>query len=333
MNKQNIRLCIGKLEGSYWASNGKVVGPDSAYVSFYYSPLFDLFNATLIDKDHECDIIGSQEPDGTYLYDGCLGSIQMNETDYAIGAYNHPVIGRNISMGASMTGVNTMILSAYDPKVTPNKITILTSLDSTSLGVKFLFIYFMVLFYYLFHGLLTCRVFNRKRSVRPVSLSIDIIMGSLLKQHSCFDSTLDSLKKSFRPLSFLVVIFTFLFTCYLCCLIKTEQVIVDEPESIQSYYKILKSNGRIVPMFIYAHNEYNSFKFSLVESKQRIWNTMLTQFGGLNASMIMNKEGLFDALDKISRQEAVTIITSQAKVAFITNSCLVFKIEIGRAHV
>ena len=191
MDKQIIRLCLGKLDGSYWSSNGKIMGPERAYVSFYYYPPFKSYNASLIDRDNEGGIIGSQEPDGTYLYDGCLGSIQMNETDYTLGAYNHPIDGRNLSMGGFIAGVNTMIMSAYDSKVTPNQITILTSLDSTSLGVKFLFLYFLVLFYYLLVGLLSCPAYKGEKSVRPVQSSIAIIMGSLLKQYSSFNSTLD----------------------------------------------------------------------------------------------------------------------------------------------
>jgi len=83
--KPDIRVCLGRILGLFYIKNGRIVGRQRDYQTFYYNTIFRDYNSTLIDKEITGGMIpGSEAFDGTFLYSGCLGSIQSNESDYIL---------------------------------------------------------------------------------------------------------------------------------------------------------------------------------------------------------------------------------------------------------
>ena len=330
--KPLIRVCINKIEKLSYVVNNRIRGSIQAYYNFYVDNMFKKYNTSLISRDREGALIpGSEASDGTFLYNGCLGSIQSNESDYLLQFVSHPIIGRNLSMGGIYGGSTPIIISAYDPQVKPIPVTILSSLSSpVPFDMKLLFIFSLLVLFFILYSCLTFRSLNRtkkKQQINPFYTSFDIIIGSLLKNHACFEAKIER-RKSIRPLVFLVVIFTFLFTYCVCCLIKTEQVVIPEPETIRTYKKIveLMENGKLIPKFMKIRDDYSWFRYSSKNStKIKLWNQVIKQKDGLETSFIRNREELLDTKSNLLNQTNVFLSSTLFKTAWVTNACYVFK--------
>ena len=59
--------------------------------------------------------IGSLNSDGPFIYDGCLGRIQANKSDYFFGRITQPVFGQNLSLTGVFSDSDHSIISTYKP--------------------------------------------------------------------------------------------------------------------------------------------------------------------------------------------------------------------------
>jgi len=232
--KTSIQLCISRLLKVVSLKNNRLEGPSVNYYNFYVDNLFKDYNLSLTTKDREEEVIpGSQASDGTFSYTGCLASIQSNQSDYILQFVSHPMIGKNLSMGGIYGDSSPIIISAYNPQVNLIPSTILANFSSpVPMDMQLLFVLSLFILFSILYAFFSCKLFYRRKKKRssPCQISFDIIIGSLLRNYSCFESKIDSRKSihSIRPLIFLVVIFTFLFMTFVCSLIKTDQVVVPE---------------------------------------------------------------------------------------------------------
>ena len=323
--KTDIRVCLGRIPGMFFVSKGKIVGPQRAFETFYYENLFRDYNSSIIDKPISGGIIpGSEAADGTFLYTGCLESIQKNESDYLLGSISQPIIGRNLSMGGLYGGATSIIISAYNPQVNPKEINILSSLlSSTPYEIKLLFLSFVLLFCFILYFLFSNETKSR------IKLCFSIIFGCLLKQYSCFESCLtEKMISRIRWILFVLVVFTFLFMHYVCSLIKTDQVVFPDPKTITSYQDILDSNGMTVPKFVAVNYDYIKFQMSSEGSKRRqIWNRISRENKIFDPCLLKSKRDILSADFQLLNQTAVIITYSNGMLAWISNLCVIYKMH------
>jgi len=341
--KPLIRVCINIIDKIIEIKNGRVIASVQDYHDFYIDSMFKHYNTSLIGNYFEGAIIpGSEASDGTFSYSGCLGSIQANQSDYILRFVSHPVIGRNLSIGGIYGGSSPIIVSAYDPQVKPIEMTILSSLSSpVPFNMKMLFLASLFVFFFIFVSFFSSKFFHKIKQnkislIDSVLFSFDIIIGSLLKNYSCFEAKIESrkMRKSIRLVIFLVVIFTFLFMYSVCCLIKTEQVVIPEPETIRSYKKIVDLNGKTTPIFLKNQNYHLMFKYSSKKStKNKLWNLILKQKGGLETSLIKYGQQMLETELKIINQTQVFLTSNLFKISWATDTCLLAKMAGKRENV
>ena len=327
--KSNIRVCLGRYFRLPSVQNGRIVGPVHLYRNFYYKNIFKDYNCTLIDRPVAGGLIpGSEASDGTFLYNGCLGSIQSNESDYTLDFVSQPVIGKNLSMGGMYGSATSLIISAYNPEVNSKKVTILSSLvSSTPTEMKLLFLVVLLLFYLLLYATYS-RQFIDYKTVKIKELSLTncffIIFGCVFKQYSCFENKTEKLLR-IRGILMLLIIFTFLFMQFVCCLIKTDQVVYAQPKTITSYQDILDSNGKTVPMFMGLRPDYQSFQMSSEGSKRKqIWNRISRGNHILNSFIIQNRVDRNRVYDGLINQTIIVLIYSNSRLVWSTNICFEF---------
>ena len=102
-----IRMCLPDLELAFKISGSKLVGP--------FSKLGDL----IIDRFHGLNYslmattTGNMIDTDSMLYDGCIGSIQRNESDIMFGFLAIPVMGPNLTHTVIDGSDKMAIFSAY----------------------------------------------------------------------------------------------------------------------------------------------------------------------------------------------------------------------------
>jgi len=329
--------------GMYSVEDGKIVGYDHRYQSFYYNTIFRDYNSSIIGQEITGGIIpGSEASDATFSYNGCLGTIQSNQSDYILNFVSHPIIGNNLSMGGLYGGTTSIIVSAYDPQVDPKEVSILASvLSSTSTPIKLLLLASLVLFYLILLTLFSKELLKmkihrtkRKKSKKTSSTIICfyIVYGCLFKNYSIFESFLTKKRTRIRGILLLLVILTFLFMHYVCSLIKTDQVVYPEPKTITSYQDILDSNGKTVPTFTAMRDDYFSFKFSREGSKRKeIWNRISRGNEVKDSSLLKTKQDFMNLYTGLSNHSMVYLGNTNIQRCIMTNTCYIFKLK-GKPH-
>ena len=344
-SKPQLRVCLAALPGFFEATeDGKrITGVLKEYLSFYFINQFKHYNATMINT------LGIGAPisiddDGLIMYDGCYGSNQRNETDYSIGGVPYPLYGQNLSNGVIFASDIEIILSLYNPEQNKtDPITILSSFNSpVPLDMKIACIMFLGLFFALFYNFFLSGIFSMKRHMRKrrsaeaALISINIILGCLIRQYSCFEAKLKNKRKIIRPLLFLLIIFTFIIMHFLCSLVKTDQVIIQDPGTIQTYEDIVKGDGKITPKFVKATSDYAMFERAKEGTmKRKIWDLVMKQDGGLEASFVGGKvhavTEFIVMIQKVANQEAVILLTGSQRQTIDTNACILIRMQ-GMKH-
>jgi len=115
---------------------------------------------------------------------------------------------------------------------------------------------------------------------------------------------------------------------FVCSLIKTDQVVIPDPETIRSYQTIIDSNGKITPIFMLINNDHVGFKFSIENTTKNIlWKHILKQKGGMNASFIHSKKEILVTLERMKNLTAVVLISSVKRVIWTSNTCIYYKLK------
>jgi len=100
------------------------------------------------------------------------------------------------------------------------------------------------------------------------------------------------------------------------------------PETIETYKKVVDSNGKIKPLFIVSLTEYEDFEFASEGTMRReIWKQILKQKGGTSSSFIAG-EDVIKLFDSIREHKAVVLSAiSPYQNAWHTNLCLLLKTQ------
>jgi len=340
--KPIIRICISCLNVIYYLnSNQEIDGILKDYVSFYIENQFKDYNRSLFCESRVGTKIGPPNSEGPFIYNGCLARIQENKSDYLYGSVTQPVLGQNLVLSGVFGESDHSIISIYKPTDMTIKNTILLSFNSPwSLQMKCYFVLFQLLFFFVLHWFFRSGVFRRGHQIikrkrdRPVSLAFNVILGTLLKQWSCYVSMLIKKRKIIRPLIIVMVIFNYLFLFILCSLLKTDLVTSLDPETIETYKKIVDSNGKILPVFINTLTEYEAFEFASEGTMRReLWKHILKQKGGKSRSLVSG-QGVLNSIEDIRQQKAVVLASiNDYQHVWDTNICTVLKSQGKRDNV
>ena len=242
----SIRVCYVKIGGMVEERNGRMVGTWSDFVNLALDALRGM-NVTFVTE-----LTASFEADSkTGLYDGCIGSMQQNASDYSLYAVYLPVVADNIAiMDVNNVDRDTM-LSFYDSSFSGKRKTtdVLVFWKSFSPAVWLIFSAFVIF--------LACMLFARgvmhdhvrwirgkKRSKRLLSVRQirKLLTGCLLKQLSSFMIARNVSGASFITMLLLMLACYSFF--YLTSMIKTEAVVFKNPFVISTYTDLLQSGVR-----------------------------------------------------------------------------------------
>ena len=246
----------------------------------------------------------------TQQYDGCIGSLQKNESDFmlTVGLVTFPVVGPNLTHTV-VDGLERMgIISAYN-KTNPDdgsRTQVLDMVFSFSSGLWILLAFSIIFLFMLLHAAAAVRreglyakyalhlwttrrmlVSAERKRRRRTSKSGWIVVACILKQHS----SCGSCHVNFRPISILYTMITllcFFAGFYLTSMIKTDMVIVKPPKTVTTYDEVIEAGRR--PAWLRDLTEKSQFEHAAAGSKEkRIWDIAVSK--GLSKSLVLSTLG------------------------------------------
>ena len=332
------RLCILKFDAMYQYEDFKITGVLAATGNLMLEQLRGI-NYTVV---HE-SAMGTMTDEKTQQYDGCIGSLQKNETDFigTVGLLTVPVVGPNLTHTV-VDGFEKMgILSAYNrANVTDGSRTqVLDMVFSFSRGLWILLAFSYMVLVLLLHAssdvrgdkrhtkyisrfwkrnrVLLLEKHERQKSASHSSKSAWTVVACILKQHS----SCSSCHVKFGPIRILYTLITLLsfFTgYYLMSMIKTDMLVVKPPITITTYDEVIESGRR--PLWCTLLTEKSEFEHAATGSKEkRIWDIAVAK--GLSESFVQSTMDsvFFHAFD-FARLKEVVFFNRQMGSKFVPHA-------------
>ena len=240
------------------------------------------------------DVVGSVTNKSSDHYDGCLGSLQSNQSDLLIGGFvNLPVPGGNLTRGAVDGFDRIGILSGYKRPDVGSGTQVLDMMLAFSWRLWLLVAGSFAILALLVHLLLSLRagkplrrrkhspLFNSRFSKSRQKQLSSLLLSSLLKQESSQPQLPP--RHSVRTALLSLTILSFYTSYYLTSMIKTQMVVVQPPVTIESYRDLLASDRR--PAWVGLLTDSSSFRYAKPESLEgKVWQKALDM--DLSKSMI-----------------------------------------------
>jgi hypothetical protein len=252
------------------------IGSDlpNTYINYAFAPDG---NYSLVGEDG----YGSKIDKYRHLFDGCIGSLQRNESDVAIINAILPIDGPNLTQGEVMSSGYLKLISSYQKasRITENDYltTTLRILDKSVYGLLFLLTCLcstalQLSLYIDRRWLMIFRPFRmldrmrewpliriyrkiyatidrdpiplKTRLRRNFSLASQVTIASVVHQHSSYQI---NIKHSPTPnfCVFLITIVMFLSGFFMTSMIKTELVTIKPPQTIKSFQDALDANVHV----------------------------------------------------------------------------------------
>ena len=153
-------------------------------------------NTTMTPSDKLGDM--NQE---TMMFDGCLGRLQRNESDFQMPYINFPVVAPGLQQGHMAFTSKTTIFSAYSMTDSTSKTDVMDAFQSFSRPLWFLTVFTtavitLVVFLAFRHGMERVRISRttnelRTRKAKLTRFSMhraaQVTVGNLLKQHTSYN--------------------------------------------------------------------------------------------------------------------------------------------------
>ena len=294
---------------------------------------------------------GTMTDEKTQQYDGCIGSMQKNESDFmpTVGMLTVPVVGPNLTQTVVDGFERIGILSAYN-RTTANdqsRTQVLDMVFSFSLELWILLTFSIIFLFLLLHAALevrgevlyakyASRLWDTRRMLatgkrgrsgeerkrpRSASKSAWNVVACILKQHS----SCGFCHVNFRPISILYTIITllcFFAGFYLTSMIKTDMVVVQPPITVTTYDEVIRSGRR--PAWFKYLTEKSHFEHAVIGTKEkRIWDIAVAK--GLTESLVPSTvASVMNHTSEVGRLTEVILLYRQLGVAFIPYYCYEF---------
>lgn len=280
-------------------------------------------------------------------YDGCIGSVQSNETDWALIQVPIGEHGPNLMTGPAMGFEQISILSSYNLTGDVVDTHILQAFNSFSTSLWIAVIFTTLLLTMMFATMFKIcswladkflmkensmfvvlrRAMEKKVPTQRAGLleytgrSVKMMTSVMMKQPTAF--TMRRRINFARLLLLSAILFSYWIQVYFCNLIKTELAVVRKPITIDTYDDILGKED-ILPMWIALQNDKQLFQKAERGSKEsQIWRKMLTITNGSidQALMTMDPAGMATVLERGVQQKAALLIGRYLQTMARSNFC------------
>ena len=254
------------VEGQMYEGRPEFKGPLSATAETTLSMIFPrkVFNYSLrLDKN-----MGDFD-ELTGLYNGCLGSVQRNQSDAIVIPVAFPTQDfERINPAQVITQEPLTILQGYKPTSRIGYAdTLKAALPGFTPGLSMLIFFTLMVFIILFKlkaSLQNLRyIYSKKRKTKKTAYSTYEIMSLFIQQES-----FDYHERTRSYLSVLVTMMSFILINYFCNLMSTEQVVVPKPIILESYMDFLTRN-EMTPVFMLQLDDHQYFKSG--NSDMKLW--------------------------------------------------------------
>lgn len=263
----SIRLCHAGDLDIFFVRN-EYTGHFDGGVGSLTSDFIDFTNrisngSLLIDAEKIAYGVGERRADGSY--DGCIGRLQSNESDFLLYTVDYPIEADNVTQDFLLFDEFMVIGQNYFIK------------SIVKDGQVFDLIYNcnpIILYIALFLFSVICAIALRRKLFkreRYNHATYDVIA------HSVRISTIRDTNLFYRILFISLSLFSLLVIHYNNSLIKTSLVVVRDPDLFTSYSEII--DKKIKPFFIEGLNSEYYFKHAPADSMRgRIWNHSISNW-------------------------------------------------------
>ena len=343
------RLCIPVFDELYQYNDFHVHGGFAVAGNLFLQQLHGI-NYTVTREP----VFGTMTDRKTQQYDGCIGALQKNDSDFVltVGLLTVPVVGPNMTQTV-VDGFSRMgIVSAYNRTSINNesRTHVLDMVFSFSRGLWILIAFSVIVLFMLLHAATVVRreglyakyasrmwakrrmlVSDDRKRRRNGSKSAWTVVACILKQHS----SCGSCRVKFGPIRILYTLITllcFLTSCFLMSMIKTDMVVVKPPITVTTYDEVIQSGRR--PAWFSLLTEKSQFEHAATGSKEkRIWDIAVSK--GLSDSIVNST--LLSAIrhaSAVARQWEVLFLNQQLGGKFFPHAgCAYSRTRDIRTHV
>ena len=292
---QAVRLCFLKgLGGAYELDERaemvnsvamKYTGPLSDAMNLLYEGTFghDLLNYTVVKKS-SIGIFNATS--GYYDEDSCLYSMQTNESDFGFATPLYPVQGKNLVQQNLYFSEQIHLFSRYEVSTRTYDADVMGVFkDAFSPEVWLIFPIVTLIFWFLIK--LHIRMENRllfHKNNRDDSL-YEVLT------HIFQVETIDYEGPSVRIASLFASIFSFLIFAYFTNSMKTDIVVVEEPDIVRNYDDLLRQ-PRLRLIFPMLGDAFGQFELAPHHTKERKAFEKSLKFVGDKRKMLLHPAGM-----------------------------------------
>ena len=236
---------------------------------------------------------GNLVDEATFRYDGCLGSLQMNESDTLVsGTSRYPSFGPHLYDGVVITAERLGVLSAYrqtDPDRDSRHTDVMevfTSPDSAFWLLLLAFSLSAILVMYV-----TIKLFYPPTSrllAKCVLWWTSILFASLLRQRGTSPRRLSKLT-TMSAVLLVVAVAVLLLPFHLTSMMQTTMVVYERPITVESFAQLRDSGRR--PLWFSLFADSDEFRLAPPGSIKRwLWDRAVGDEKGVKESMVLPDE-------------------------------------------
>ena len=319
MSPFSIRVCYVRVPGLL-----DMESADDYMFNSFATSWFELrpeLNITWI-KSHA---MGGLVDLATLAYDGCIGSIQRNESDVGMTASENTDYGPHVTLWNIMFFDQTNIATAYnkDNETESRTTGVLNFVSSYTASQWLITLLLMMLILLVFVTVIKMRATNFAHYRTLVQRTVSILLSCFLRHHSssaCSRRT--SLTQYLYTLMTLLGFFTGLF---LTSMIKTEVVVMKIPATYNSYQDLVDHD--VTPLWVSEMDDQRFFRLADKGSvEHKIWEQAVSR--GVNKSVIYANQMISGSLDtalpilmSIAERKAVGLTNRHFTKIAISNVC------------
>lgn len=320
-----IRICVPKVDNLINMKSTENPEPLINRLIHAWINMRPQLNVTWISSNTP----GTLRDPATNSYDGCIGSMQRNESDFLPIMTVYDDLGSNVRTWVTMFADTAMIGSMYTKKsLSHGKATrVLDFLDAYSFTLWMLTGLLMLILSLFF--LFDIRIWKRMKMKKlmgcrtAVTKTLDMALGCVLKQHSiCANIKLRPMTTGIYLLMNLLGFYTGYF---LTSMIKTDMIALDPPATYDTYQDLIDNDT--IPLWLDEFSTHSSFEFAEVGSNERkIWDRAIER--GLNHSMVSAQKVmasdpgiLIDKLFLVADRRAAFLARLVSMTVTVTNTC------------
>lgn len=298
-----FRLCHPhdfKTFHEYDNETGEFIGTMARYIEETRKVIFQTMKNSNISFKVDSDLGIGTFDSLTGKFDGCLGQMQENKSDVLFMLDQYGMNKENLSEGLIVFETNIVISQLYAKGVLGGSAQILNSFRSFSFSVYLMCLLTMFICFILlkFHHSMKPRRVRRRRNIYYLYHTLT---------HCARVGHLPSYKGLFEKMIFLLLsLFSLVVIHYFSTYIKTELVVVKDPQIFRSYKEIIDRGA--TPFFVNGMPHYKYFKYdNSNEQRNKFWEYATKKFDEEDIFVEMDPFAFLIAAQKILQQKAVII--------------------------